>query len=242
LAKELSLPNTKVISLGGSIVAPEGVDVPFLRELRQALFEYLEADPERRLILVCGGGAPAREYQRAYREIMESGDGAAPEAEAQDWIGIAATRLNAELLRQLLARYCAERVVIDPLEVSLFPGRVLVAAGWKPGFSTDYDAVLLAEKFQADTLLNLSNIAMVYERDPKTHPDARPLERMSWADLQRLVGDTWTPGQNVPFDPVATAYAAKIGLKVIVAAGREIGNLKAILNEEEFTGTVIGPG
>lgn len=233
--------DTKVISLGGSIIAPDGVDVPFLRELRETLIAHLEGNPERRLILVCGGGAPAREYQRAYREILESGDGARPEAEAQDWIGIAATRLNAELLRQLLAHYCPERVVIDPVEVSVFPGRVLVGAGWKPGFSTDHDAVLLAEKFQADTLLNLSNIAQVYEEDPKTHPEARPLERMSWAELQRLVGTTWTPGQNVPFDPVATAYAAKIGLTLIVAAGREIGNLKAILDGKPFTGTVIGP-
>ena len=235
------MPNTKVISLGGSIIAPDWVDVRYLRDLRAALIEYLEQDPERRLILVCGGGAPAREYQRAYREILADGNGAPPEPEAQDWIGIAATRLNAELLRQLLAQYCAERVVIDPVEVNVFPGRVLVAAGWKPGFSTDYDAVLLAEKFQADTLLNLSNIARVYEADPKTHPEARPLERMTWAELRNLVGDTWTPGQNVPFDPVATGYAARIGLKVVVAAGRDIENLVAILNERDFIGTVIGP-
>jgi uridylate kinase len=257
--------NTKVISLGGSIIAPGGVDVPFLRALRRTLVGYLEVDAERRLILVCGGGAPARDYQRAYREVLAgeersgspgtpgtpaagqpagSPSGAGPTAadpEAQDWIGIAATRLNAELIRQLLPRYCVERVIIDPVEVSVFPGRVLVAAGWKPGFSTDYDAVLLAEKFQADTLLNLSNIARVYEADPKTHPDARALERMSWAQLQALVGDTWTPGQNVPFDPVATAYAARIGLKVVVAAGRDTGNLLAILDGERFVGTVIGP-
>jgi len=149
--------------------------------------------------------------------------------------------LNAELIRQLLHRYCVERVIVDPLEVSVFPGRVLVAAGWKPGFSTDYDAVLLAEKFQADSLLNLSNIARVYDADPNTHPEARALEQMSWAELRALVGDTWTPGQNVPFDPVATAYAARIGLTVVVAAGRDTANLLSILNGEVFVGTVIGP-
>ncbi|MBN1837773.1 MAG: UMP kinase [Spirochaetales bacterium] len=244
--EDCAVLDTKVISLGGSIIAPDGVDVPFLRELRQTLVEYLEEDPERRLILVCGGGGPAREYQRAYREVLASvGPSAAgppaPEADAQDWIGIAATRLNAELLRQLLAPFCGERVVTDPVEVSVFPGRVLVGAGWKPGFSTDYDAVLLAEKFQAGTLLNLSNIPQVYEADPRTHPQARPLERMRWAELQQLVGREWTPGQNAPFDPVATAYAAKIALTVVVAAGRDIANLKAILSGESFTGTVIGP-
>lgn len=231
--------NTKVISLGGSIIAPEAVDVGLLRALRGVLVEYLEQDPERRLILVCGGGAPAREYQRAYREVLASGE--PPDPEAQDWIGIAATRLNAELLRQILSQYCVERVVVDPLAVSVFPGRVLVAAGWKPGFSTDYDAVLLAEKFQGDTLLNLSNIPQVYEADPRLRPEARALERMSWAELRALVGDTWTPGMNVPFDPVAAAYAAQIGLRVVVAAGRDLENLKAILGGGSFTGTVIGP-
>jgi uridylate kinase len=166
-----------------------------------------------------------------------------PEADADtlDWIGIAATRLNAELLKQLFRELCLEQVVTDPTSVSVFPGRILVASGWKPGFSTDYDAVLLAERFQADTLLNLSNITKVYTADPKTDPQAKPLDAVSWKEFQKLVGDTWKPGINVPFDPVATEKAAQIKLRVIVAGGRNIDNLKKILYDEEFEGTVIGP-
>ena len=115
------------------------------------------------------------------------------------------------------------------------------ASSWKPGFSTDYDAVLLAERFQADTLLNLSNIVKVYTADPKTDPDARPLDSIGWQDFQKLVGDTWKPGINVPFDPVATEKAARLKLRVIVAGGRNIDNLKKILYDEKFEGTVIGP-
>jgi uridylate kinase len=55
-----------------------------------------------------------------------------------------------------------------------------------------------------------------------------------------MIGDEWVPGKNVPFDPVASRHAAKIGLKVICAAGRDLPNLENILTRKEFTGTVIG--
>ena len=230
------MSTTKVISLGGSIIVPDKVDSNFLLAFRAAILEYLERRPDSRLIMVCGGGAPAREYQRAYRAVVPEAD-----ADVLDWIGIAATRLNAELLKQLFREICLEQVITDPTAVSVFPGRILVAAGWKPGFSTDYDAVLLAERFQADTLLNLSNIVKVYSADPKTDPEAKPLDSVSWKEFQKLVGDTWTPGINVPFDPVATEKAARLKLRVIVAGGRNIDNLKKILYDEKFKGTVIGP-
>jgi len=235
------MTSVQVISLGGSIIAPDRVDVAFLRAFRKTVLEYLEAEAERRVILVCGGGAPAREYQGAYRAVLSEAGRSAPDPEAQDWLGIAATRLNAELVRFLFQPLCPEKVITDPTAVTVFPGRVLVASGWKPGFSTDYDAVLLAERFQANTLVNLSNIAKVHSADPKVDPAARPLNHLSWSELQAMVGTAWVPGANVPFDPVATAQAARLGLRVVVAAGRNIENLRKILAGEPFEGTTIGP-
>jgi uridylate kinase len=235
------MASVQVISLGGSLIAPDKVDVAFLRSFRKAVLEHLEGEAERRVILVCGGGGPAREYQGAYRAVLSDSAPGEPDAEAQDWLGIAATRLNAELVRFLFQPFCPQPVVQDPTAVSVFPGRVLVAAGWKPGFSSDYDAVLLARRFQAETLVNLSDVARVYSADPRTDPAARPLDRLRWAELQALVGTTWEPGRKVPFDPVATAEAARAGLRVVVAAGRNIDNLKKILSGREFEGTVVGP-
>jgi len=120
-------------------------------------------------------------------------------------------------------------------------GRILVASGWKPGWSTDYDAVLLAERFGADEVLNLSNIAKVYTADPRLDPEAKPIDRIDWADFRRIVGDEWVPGKNLPFDPIATKKAAGLGLKVVCASGRDLDNLKRILAGEAFTGTTIGP-
>lgn len=255
-----------IISLGGSIIAPGEVhpglikstlrtvykgesspsgsipqwlkiiDIELLRDFTGAIKEYLENNNKKKVIIVTGGGAPARHYQQAYREIM--GESSLPEQ--ADWIGIAATRLNAQLLKAVFHPYCREEVVNDPTTVDHFSGRVLIAAGWKPGFSTDYDAVILAERFSAGVLINLSNIEMVYTDDPKTNPSATPIDKIDWNRFIGLIGEEWRPGKNVPFDPVAARRAGEIGLKVIVASGKDIENLKAILNGEMFRGTVIG--
>jgi uridylate kinase len=226
----------KVISLGGSIVAPDDVDIEYLRGFSRLVGEYLQANPSRRLIFIVGGGSPARKYQAAYRDIA-----ADPDDDSQDWIGIAATRLNGELLRAVFSAECPTPLVTDPSVVEDFAGRILVAAGWKPGFSSDYDAVILAERVKADTVINLSNIPMVYSADPKEDSAAVPIEKMNWKEFRGLVGDTWTPGKNLPFDPVASRRAQELGLQVIVAAGKDLANLREILEDGPFHGSTIGP-
>ncbi len=230
------MKDIKVLSVGGSIVAPDSVDIVFLKKFRQAILNYLDENSERKLVFVVGGGAPARLYQKAYRAIVKE-----PDSETQDWIGIMATRLNGELLRAVFSNECSDPVVTNPTSVMSFNGRILVAAGWKPGFSTDNDSVLLAENIGADTVINLSNIKKVYSADPKLDPTAVPLDRISWSDMRKLVGDKWVPGVNVPFDPIATKRASELGLTVITAAGNDIENIKQILIGSDFEGTRIGP-
>jgi uridylate kinase len=225
-----------VFDFGGSIVAPDKPDIPFLRRFLDFLNSWLEADLSRVAIMVVGGGGAARAWQGAVREM-------APEtpAESLDWVGVMATRLNAELVRALLGPLSPAPVVTDPSADFPFTGRVLRAAGWKPGFSTDYDAVVLAERFNADKILMLSNIAQVYDDDPKKNPEAKPLDHLTWNEYRKMAGTEWKPGANVPFDPVATARAAEAGLTVIAAAGSNLENLKAILAGEDFIGTIISP-
>ncbi|MDR2541874.1 MAG: UMP kinase [Treponema sp.] len=229
-----------VISLGGSIVAPDNIDVEFLKSFVNLIRSFIKEDSNRNFIFVVGGGAPARLYQKAYREItagcIHNKCNADNEA---DWIGIMATRLNAQLVRALMSEWCSQEVVTNPMEAEPLCGNVLVAAGWKPGFSTDYDAVLLAERFGADMVINLSNIEKVFTADPKIDPNAKPIDKITWADFRIMVGDEWVPGKNVPFDPVASRHAQKIGLKVICAGGRDLDNLEKILRGEEFIGTEI---
>lgn len=230
---------TKVLSVGGSIVVPGNPDTDFLSKFIIMVKEWLSQDNERKLILVVGGGSPARVYQNAYSDICQKTDSISVQNDA-DWIGIMATRLNAQLVKAAFGSLCENDVVYNPTENINFSGKILVAAGWKPGFSTDNDAVLLAEKFNAKTVVNLSNIEKVYTDDPRKNPDAKPIDSISWKDFRKMVGDEWTPGKNCPFDPIASKKADECNMTVICAGGKNIENIKNILNDKPFTGTKIG--
>ena len=241
------MKNIKIISVGGSIISPKEPDTEFLAKFVKMLADWLEKNDDGSLILIAGGGGPARAYQKAYHAIepqladanihfvtKEESD------EAADWIGVMATRLNAELLRACLGTLAPTPVVTNPTEApDDWQGRVLVAAGWKPGFSSDNDAVLLAEKYGADTVINLSNIEKVCDADPNKNPDAKPLDRISWRDFRKMVGDAWEPGKNTPFDPIASRRAEELDLTVICAGGRSIENTRKILDGTDFVGTTI---
>lgn len=229
------MSNLAVLSLGGSIIAPDKVDIEFLKSFNKAIREYLNEDKENKLILVCGGGAPARVYQNAYREIASNKDN-----NIQDWIGIKATHLNAQLVYSIFYDLCSDEVVTNPSADIKFTNQVLIAAGWKPGFSTDTDAVFLSQRFGGKLIVNLSNIAKVYTADPKLDPTATPIDNISWTDFRKMVGDEWVPGKNCPFDPIASKGAQKENMKVICADGRNIENTLKILRGESFYGTTIG--
>lgn len=236
------------ISLGGSIVAPpEGPDTDFIAAFAERITAWLAQHPEHRLIMVIGGGGPARIYQNAYKKFLETTAAALPSLQpganldtTLDWIGIAATRLNAQLVKSVFGPLCQDAVVTDPSADIAFSGRILVAAGWKPGFSTDFDAVWLAERFGSSMVLNLSNIAKVYTADPRKDPTAAPIDTISWPEYRAMVGSTWTPGANLPFDPIASEKAEKVGIKVVCASGKDLDNLFKILDGKAFIGTMIG--
>nr|QQK87264.1 uridylate kinase [Treponema denticola] len=228
-----------VLSVGGSIVALDKPDFDFLDNFSKPIRSWLSQDSSRKIIMVIGGGAPARDYQNAYRTVCDLRKASAKNDDA-DWIGIMDTRLNAQLVKAVFEDLCPNPVVYDPTTVDKFGGQILVAAGWKPGFSTDNDAVVLAERFSGNLVVNLSNIAKVYTDDPKKSPEAKPIDSISWEDFIKIVGTEWVPGKNTPFDPIASQRAQKAGIKVICAAGKDIENLENILNGKDFKGTVIG--
>ncbi|MFH2232038.1 MAG: UMP kinase [Patescibacteria group bacterium] len=221
-----------VLSVGGSIVVPEsGIDVEYLKKLRSLILQ--EVEKGERFIIVVGGGSVCRKYQNAAKEITDL------EAEDLDWLGIHTTRLNAHLLRTIF-RDIAHPVVSKNPTIDLdWKEPVLIAAGWKPGCSTDFDAVMLAQKCGAEQIINLTNVDAVYEEDPKVNPDAKSYEHISWADFRKIVGSEWSPGANAPFDPIASKLAQEQGMKVVIARGTDIDNLQDIIDGKEFKGTLI---
>ncbi len=219
---------TAVISLGGSIIVPDEVDGPFLKKFREIILSL----HSERFIIICGGGKVCRNYQNAARDVTDVSN------EDLDWIGIGATRLNAELVRSVFGEVAHQKVIQDPDEEIDMHKQIIIGAGFQPGSSTDLRAVQLAGRFGASKVINMSNIDYVYSADPKKDPDATKLEEISWPDFRKLVGDEWDPGLNMPFDPIASKEAEKEGLEVVII-GNDIQNLERLLRAESFKGTTI---
>lgn len=225
-----------VISLGGSLVVPNGgIGIKFLKRFNEFIRKKLAENKNRQFFIIVGGGSTARHYRDAGREVLEH----ELSPEDLDWLGIHATRLNAQLLRTVF-RDIAHPYIIKHYEIIRKVNEpVVIASGWKPGWSTDYCAAMVCEDYNVKTILNLSNIEMVYDKDPKKYPDAKAIKKANWNEFRRVVGEEWIPGMNAPFDPIASRKAQELGLKVVVLKGDDFENLEKYFNSEEFVGTTI---
>jgi len=219
---------TVVISLGGSIVVPDEIDTAFLGKFKKLILDLKDTN----FVIICGGGKVCRRYQDAARRIGEISD------RDLDWIGIGATRLNAEVVRAIFGNEAYERIIHDPDENIESDKRIIVGAGFRPGSSTDLRAVQLANRLGAGRVINMSNIDHVYSADPKKDPSAEKVTDISWARFRKLVGNEWDPGLNMPFDPIASREAERSRLKVIII-GNDMDNLEKLLRGEKFEGTTI---
>lgn len=220
-----------VISLGGSLINPGQVDSIFLKNFKKLILS--EVNKGNKFILITGGGALCRHYQDALRGIIK------PSNEVLDWLGIYTTRVNARLVQLMFGPHASSEIVKNPEKKLIFNKKILVASGWKPGRSTDFVAVTLGKIYNAQTVINLSNIDYVYTKDPKKFKDAKKIERIPWTNFRKIVGNKWDPGKNAPFDPTAARLAQKLGLKVIIANGKNLKNLENILAGKQFIGTTI---
>lgn len=226
-----------VISLGGSLIVPKRIDWQFLKKFRELII--CEIKKGKRFAIITGGGYAAREYAQAASKVTKL------TKDDQDWLGIHTTRLNAHLIKTIFRQYANQRINKNPrtkedLTSHFANGEgIMVAAGWKPGWSTDYVATIIAERLGAKKLINLSNIKYACDKDPKKYPDAKIIKEINWKNFRKIVGNRWDPGLNMPFDPVASKLAQENNLEVIIAEGKNLKNLKNILEEKEFQGTVI---
>ena len=224
------MTKTFIISLGGSVIFPDNIDHIFLKKFRKLILSLLKKG--NKFAIYSGGGKLARDYQKAALKII--GD----DKEALDWLGIVATYLNAFLLKTVFYGFAEENIIENPLKKISFKKPVLLCAGWKPGWSTDYDAVLLAKNLRINTVINITNIDYVYDKNPVKHRDAKPVKEITWKNFKKLSGDKWAPGLNMPFDPIAAKEAEKSKLRVIIM-GKDLANLKNLLSGKKFKGTII---
>lgn len=227
-------PNTRapiVISLGGSLVVPNGIDTEFLKKFKTLIEAHVAQG--KRFILIVGGGRTARTYIDGAEAVTPTTD------EDKDWLGIHSTRLNAHLLRTIFENDAHAEIVTNPHEVPYFTEPLLIGSGYRPGNSTDLVAVTLAEKLGSSHVINLSNIDQVYTADPRIDPSATPIEHISWSDYIALIPSEWKPGLSSPFDPVASRFARDHSLTVSIINGAHLDRLEACLAGQSFIGSTI---
>jgi uridylate kinase len=231
----MSTRETIVMSVGGSLIVPDQIDTTFLTELKE-LIEQDSTTNDRRFIIIAGGGKTARRYQDAAAAVTTL------TPDDLDWMGIHATRLNGHLLRTIF-RHIAHRVMItNPDEILDIHDdeRVIIAAGYRPGCSTDLRAVQIAERIKATKVINLSNTDYVYTDNPHTNPDAVAIKDITWADFRRdILPPDWSPGLSAPFDPIAAKEAELKGIEVAQINGLKLDALRDYLAGRPFVGTRI---
>ncbi len=229
------MPNkeTIVMSVGGSLIVPDQIDTTFLKTLKN--FIDSQTALGRRFIIIAGGGKTARRYQDAAAEVSELA------SDDLDWMGIHATRLNGHLLRTIFRDTAHPHMVTNPDEILDIPADkdVVVAAGYRPGCSTDLRAIQIAQRVGAKKVINLSNIDYVYTDDPRKNPDAQKIETITWSEFRALIPSDWDPGLSSPFDPIAAKEADETGIEVAIINGDKPEALVSYLDGKEFVGTLI---
>lgn len=224
---------TIVMSVGGSLIVPDQIDTEFLRDLKA----FIETETDKKFVIIAGGGKTARRYQDAAALLHPL------DKEDLDWIGIHATRLNGHLLRAIFKDLAHPVMITNPDEILDAPKdvRVIIAAGYRPGASTDLRAIQAAEKLGAKKVVNLSNIDQVYSADPKIDPTATPITDITWSEFRRLIPSEWDPGLSSPFDPIAAREAESKGIEVACINGAKLEELRNYLSDRPFIGTRIHP-
>lgn len=224
--------NIFVLALGGSIICPKKINTRYLARFYKFIKEYLKEG--KKFIIVAGGGNVAREYQKSAARIVKLPD------EDKDWLGIHATRLNAHLLRTIFRKEAHPVVFDSRFKIKNFQGHsIIIASGWHPGWSTDFVAVQIAVDFKIDKVLILGKPKYVYTHNPQKKKNARPIKKISWEDYLKKIPKKWKPGLHLPVDPIASTLAKKEGIKVIVAGAKDLDNLKNIIENKKYRGTLI---
>ena len=101
--------------------------------------------------------------------------------------------------------------------------KILVGGGYKPGSSTDYRAVIFARHMKADLIINATDIAGVYTKNPRLHKDAEKLPTLTCLRLEEIIqqNTSQAPGEYGLFDMKAVRLAKKLDIPIVIIDGTD---------------------
>ena len=130
-------------------------------------------------------------------------------------------------------------VTLDEAAQCLGEGKIVVMGGLRPGITTDAVATLVAERVDAELLVKGTDQNGVYDKDPRKHPDAVKLDRLSLEELAAVFEHSvHKAGIHQIIDPEAIKVLKRKRLKLIVVNGFKPENILAAINGENV-GTII---
>ncbi len=221
-----------VLSLGGSLIIPDEVDVDYLKKFREIIKRNTN---KYKFVIVCGGGSVARKYISALREDNKP-------TYLQDLVGISSTRLNARFIAYFFGKDPNWGIPHDMGQISnLLKREEIIFCGalrYAPNQTSDSTACKLAAYLKTD-FINLTNIKGLYTKNPEEHKDAKFIPKISREGFAKIVNAIpQKPGMHAPVDHTAMKVIMQNKLRVFII-GKDSKQLNNLLNGKAFVGTII---
>jgi uridylate kinase len=229
------------LSLGGSLLTGKNSE-PYVELDPNIYCRYAETLKQlhsngHEIIVVCGGGKPARYFIDLAKQL-----GGLPDV--QDLLGVKASHVNALLLMSALGDYADQtRIYQRGSDLNYAKkGSILVGGGYRPGSSTDYRSVIFAVKIGADLIVNATDVSGVYDKNPKIHMDAIKLRELTFDRLERIIKENTrqAPGKYGLFDLKAVRLGKKAGIPIVFIDGRDTEEIKRAIEGTHSGSIVVG--
>ena len=222
-----------VLSLGGSLIIPDGIEISFLKQFRKTI---LKNTSRYKFIVVCGGGNIARKYISALRNIGMN-------ETFQSFAGISATRMNARFMSYFFNQNQERGIPHKMRELRRYIKKYDIvfcgALEYKPHQTSDSTAAEIAKRFRT-IFINLTNVAGLHDKNPKEHKDAKFIPKISWKDFDRMANRIkFKPGQHFVLDQSASKIIRKNKIITFIL-GQNMNQLDNLLKNKKFKGTIIG--
>ena len=221
-----------VLSLGGSLIVPDEIDILFLNKFKQVIKKHLN---KYKFVIVCGGGSIARKYIKALREQGKS-------EYLQSMSGIAVTRLNARFMTYFFGKDANEGIPHDIQQIKgLLKKNGVVFCGalrYAEKETSDGTSAKIARFFKTD-FINLTLVPGLYDKNPIERKNAKFIPRISWQDFWNKARKIkYSPGQHFVLDQHAAEIIKKYKITTYIL-GKDMKNLDNLLNGKKFKGTII---
>jgi len=221
--------NSIVISLGGSVLLSDDLDIAFFKKLTNLLKQLSK---QYKIYIIVGGGKTARTYIQLGRKLNF-------DEKILDQFGIDITRVNARFLTNLIEISNAE-IPNSTDEAIKIDKPIIVMGGTTPGHSTDMVGAELAEKVSALKFIIATNVDGVYDKDPNKYSNAKQLKEISIEKLVNDYGTEWSvAGKNVVIDGPALQIIKRAKIPTFVLNGKKLEELDKVINNQLFNGTKI---